>query len=172
MGAVMFAASAGAQFGSGIANAYNANVMGKIQARQYNLQAEELEMQKRAIADQYQTKRQQLHGSAVARAASSGVKVSGSVADSISQSLTELGMEENYQKYSITAQQNKLNYQAKVAKLEGRSQMIAGFLNTTSTALSNYATYDYYWGSSDSGGGTKNTTTQTKTPPVPQRKPF
>lgn len=171
MGAAMFAASAGAQFGAGIANAYNSNVMGKIQARQYNLQAEEMELQKRVIADQYQTKRQQLHGSAVARAANSGVKVSGSVADSISQSLTELGMEENYQKYSITAKQNRLNYQAKIAKLEGRSQMIAGFLNTTSTALSNYATYDYYWGSGGSNGGTK-TTTQTKTPPVPQRKPF
>ena len=81
-----------------------------------------------------------------------GVKISGSVADSISQSLTQLGIEESYQKYGISAEQNNPAYKSKIAKIQGRQEMINGFVNAGTTALSSYATYDYYWGSGKKGG--------------------
>lgn len=147
-----FLAASALQVGNQIGGAISANAQGKLQAKQYQLQSRQMEVQKDIISEQYADKRRALHGNAVATAAKNGVKISGSVADSISQSLTQLGIEESYQKYGISAEQNNLAYKSKIAKIQGRQEMINGFVNAGTTALSSYATYDYYWGSGKKGG--------------------
>lgn len=143
-----FAASSIIQAGSGIASAYSSSQSGKQQARQYAIQQKELEMQKNILSDQYRTKRSQLEGTATARAGKAGVKVSGSVADSISQSLMQLGIEESYQKYNISMEQTKAQYNEKATKIAAKNALFSGLINTGATALSNYASYEYYRGSS------------------------
>ena len=102
------------------------------------------------------------------RAGKNGVKVSGSVADSLSQSIFQIGMEESRQKYNLSMEQVNANYKAKIARIEGKNALINGIVGAGTTALSNYATYDYYWGSGNAG---TQTTTTTKTAPIPQRRP-
>ena len=145
-GAAFLAASA-LSVGSQISNAFQSYKNGKLEARQYKLQSEELELQKEVLTDQYRTKRNQLIGNAVAQAAASGVKVSGSVASSISNSLTEMGMEESYLKFNISMEQNNLAFKAKAAKAQGKQARLAGLIGAGTTALSSYASYDYFWGS-------------------------
>lgn len=144
-GAAFIAASA-LKVGSSLANSYTEYNNSKLEAQQYQLQSQQLELQKDVLTDQYRTKRNQLQGSAIAKAGASGVKVSGSIASSISNSLTELGMEESYKKFNISMEQNNLNYKSKLTKQQAKQKMIAGFLNAGSSALSSYSTYDKYWG--------------------------
>lgn len=148
MGAgALFAASAGMQIVSSIGQGIEAKANGKIQAKQYGIQIAQLEQQKKILAEQYSAKRTQLEGSITAKAAASGVKLSGSVADSLSQSLMDLGLEESRQKYNISMSQNNAEYSKKVAKAQGKAALYGSMMNATTTALSSYATYDYYWGS-------------------------
>ena len=160
-----FATMAAVQAVSSIGGAYDQYKASKEQAKQYNLQSQQLELQKDIISDQYRTKRNQLQGTAIAKAGHSGLKVSGSVAQSISTSLTELGMEESYKKFNIDMERNNLDYQAKVTKARGKQQLMSSLLNTGATALGNYATYQTFWGTptynvtgtSRSGGNVKFT---------------
>lgn len=141
-----FAAAAGIQAISSIAGSYSDYQASKEQARQYNLQSQQLEFQKNILSDQYRTKRNQLQGSAIAKAGASGVKVSGSVANSINTSLTELGMEESYRKFNINMEQNNLNYNAKATKARAKQRFLSSLIGTGANALANYSTYQTYWG--------------------------
>ena len=163
----LFAVSAGMQAVSTIGQGFQARSNAKIMANQYGLQERQLEEQKNILARQYRTKRQLLTGTLMTRAANNGVKVSGSVADSLSQSLLETELEESYQKYNISMEQINARYKAKASKIEGRYALINSIIDAGTTALSNYATYDYYWGS----GGIGNTTQTTKTAPIPKQRP-
>lgn len=151
------AAFAGASIlsaGSGIASSISEYEAGRQQANQYKLQSQELELQKDIITDQYRTKRNQLQGSAIAKAGHSGVKVSGSVANSISTSLTEMGMEESYKKFGINMEQNNLRYKQRLSNINAKNALVQGLSKTTTNALMNYATYQHYWGT-PSGAGNK-----------------
>lgn len=141
-----FVAASALNTGSSLAGSYAEYKASKREAKQYQLQSEQLELQKDILADQYRTKRNQLQGSAIAKAAASGVKVSGSVASSISNSLTELGMEESYKKFNINMEKNNLQYKSKAAKIEGKQKLISGLIRTGSSALGSYAAYQQYWG--------------------------
>lgn len=142
----LFAAAAGMQAASGIASSISEYSAGRQQANQYKLQSQELELQKDIITDQYRTKRNQLQGSAIAKAGHSGVKVSGSVANSISTSLTEMGMEESYKKFGINMEQNNLHYKQRLANINAKNALVQGLSKTATNALMNYATYQHYWG--------------------------
>ena len=146
-----FAAMAGLQVMSSIGQGQQAKSTAKFQAQQYQLQVKQLEQEKKILAEQYQTKRQQLVGELTHKAAKSGVKLSGSVADSLSQSLTELGLEESRQKYNISMNQVNANYASKMAKVQGRLAQINSWMGAGTTALSSYMTYNQYWGSGNSG---------------------
>lgn len=151
-----FAAFAGLQVMSSIGQGAQAKANGKIQSKQYQLQVAQLEQEKKILADQYKTKRTQLVGQLTAKAAASGVKLSGSVADSLSQSLTELGLEESRQKYNISMNQVNANYNARAAKIQGRLGYLGGFMGAGTSALSSYATYNQYWGSGTNTGTKTN----------------
>lgn len=148
MGAgALFAAGTAISVGSKVMNAYSERKMNKYEQQQYALQAEQLELQKAILADQYRAKRDQLQGDSIAKAAANGVKVSGSVAETISNSLTELGMEESYRKFNIDMEKNNLAYQSKMSKINARNKFYASLLDAGTTALSSAATYNQYWGS-------------------------
>ena len=151
MGAgALFAAGTALSVGTQIMGAYASKKASKNERQQYALQSDELELQKGILTDQYRQQRQKLQGDAVAAAGANGVKVSGSVAESISNSLTQLGLEDSYRKFNLSMEQNNLAYESKMSKVNSRNQFYASLLNAGASGLKGYATYDKYWGSSDS----------------------
>lgn len=153
MGAGLAIAGMAATAVGGVLAANDARQQGKIQSKQYKIQEQQLALQREILSDQYKVKREQLEGSVVARAGKAGVKVSGSVANSLSNSLTELGMEESYKKYDIDMQRINARYNAKMAKVNGNKQAFATLLNTVSSLGGQAASYNYNWGASGNGGG-------------------
>lgn len=138
---------------SSISGMNSQNAQYKLQARQAALQAQQMDIQKRILADRYRTKRTLLEGSARAKAGASGVKISGSVADSISQSLAEMQMEEAQQKYNISIGQSDANFASAQALAMSKSK--AGYLNAASTLLSGASQIAGAY--AESAGGAKNT---------------
>lgn len=150
MGAgALFAARTVLSVGSQLMGAYANKKASKYERQQYALQSEELELQKGILTDQYRQKRQKLQGDAVAMAAANGVKVSGSVAESISNSLTQLGLEESRQKFNLDMEKANLAYKSKMSRVNANNQFTASLLNATASGMKGYATYDKYWGSTD-----------------------
>ena len=133
------------------------SLMYRMQGLQYNMQADQLEEQKQLIIDAYRTQRQLLEGDAVTRAAASGVKISGSVADSISQSLTELGIEEAWQKYNVSINQAEARYNAAMSFVNAKYTKKAGKINAIASLLGGGinagATYYSLAGKNTSSGG-------------------
>lgn len=152
MGAgALFAASAGINAVSSIASGWSNYQTAKLQAKQYQMQADQMDLQKEILTEQYRDKRRQFEGEAVTKAAASGVKISGSVAESISQSLTQIGIEESRAKYNISMEQVNLNTQAKLTKAQGKQQFIASIINAGSSALGSAAKYQGTWGTPTGG---------------------
>lgn len=152
MGAgALFAASAGISAVSSIASGWSNYQTAKLQAKQYQMQADQMDLQKEILTEQYRDKRRQLEGEAITKAAASGVKISGSTAQSISQSLTQIGIEESRAKYNISMEQVNLNTQAKLTKAQGKQQMYASFLNAGASALGSAAKYQGTWGTPTGG---------------------
>lgn len=152
MGAgALFVASAGISAVSSIAGGLSNYQTAKLQAKQYQLQSQQMDLQKEILTEQYRDKRRQFEGEAVTKAAASGVKISGSTAQSISQSLTQIGIEESRAKYNISTEQVNLNTQAKLTKAQGKQQMYASFINAGASALGSASTYKQTWGTPSGG---------------------
>lgn len=152
MGAgALFAASAGINAVSSIASGWSNYQTAKLQAKQYQMQADQMDLQKEILTEQYRDKRRQFEGEAITKAAASGVKISGSTAQSISQSLTQIGIEESRAKYNISMEQVNLNTQAKLTKAQGKQQFIASIINAGSSALGSAAKYNSTWGTPTGG---------------------
>lgn len=174
MMAALFAAGTAMQIAGGISNAISGYYQGKAQAKLYEAQARTLEIngvilksqydfQQEQLTDNYRSKFTEITGEAVQSAAHGGLKMSGSVAESLSQSLEALNNEEALQKYTIKSnylsekygnEQNILSarYNAKTAKAQGRSAMLNGLLGTAGTALTSMARYENKWGFGTKGG--------------------
>lgn len=135
------------------------------QAAIYQMQANSVNTQKQILAGQYGTKQTQLRGKAINLAASQGLKISGSTAASISQSISELQLEQSYQQYNLDVEkaqylansQNALNA-AESQRNKGRAAMRAGMLKAATSALSTgtdiYSNYFGGAGQSINGFGT------------------
>jgi len=125
---------------------YNASV--------YDQQAANIAQQQVVNAEQYRIKKRDMAGNAAASAGASGVMVSGSVAKSISNSLTQLGIDENYNNFNLETQRTQAINNASLSRYQGNQSLMSGVLNAGASALmggSNY--YNKYWG---------NTTTAAK----------
>lgn len=152
--AALFAAGTAINVGSQIIGAFSDKKMSKYARQQYDLQYQQLELQKEILSDQYRQQRQKLQGDIYAAAGASGVKVSGSVAESLSNSLTELGIEESRQKFGMSWEQNNLAYEKRMNKVNSKQQFIARLIGAGTTALQSGATYNQYWGSATNTGDT------------------
>lgn len=123
----------------------------------FDAQAKNIQNQKTIVAGQYRTKKEQLRGEAVSKAARQGIKISGSTAQSISQSLTELGIEESYQQYNLNVQHHQAVDNAAYQRYLGKSKRKAGMMNAATTLLSGGTSYySKYWNNT-SNNTIKNT---------------
>ena len=145
--AMAFIASTAMQAGSSILSAYENRQAAKSEIKQLELQKQQIQLERAHMADQYVDNRTQLIGSVNQMSGRAGVRVRGSVANSLNQSLTQMNIEEAQNDYNKRMELQTVNAQQKNAQRTKKYAYLNGFLNAGSTALSGYSTYDRYWGS-------------------------
>lgn len=145
--AMAFIASTAMQAGSSILSAYENRQAAKSEIKQLELQKQQIQLERANMADQYVDNRTQLIGSVNQMSGRAGVRVRGSVANSLNQSLTQMNIEEAQNDYNKRMELQTVNAQQKNAQRTKKYAYLNGFLNAGSTALSGYSTYDHYWGS-------------------------
>lgn len=145
--AMAFIASTAMQAGSSILSAYENRKAAKSEIKQLELQKQQIQLERANMADQYVDNRTQLIGSVNQMSGRAGVRVRGSVANSLNQSLTQMNIEEAQNDYNKRMELQTVNAQQKNAQRTKKYAYLNGFLNAGSTALSGYSTYDRYWGS-------------------------
>lgn len=145
--AMAFIASTTMQAGSSILSAYENRQAAKSEIKQLELQKQQIQLERANMADQYVDNRTQLIGSVNQMSGRAGVRVRGSVANSLNQSLTQMNIEEAQNDYNKRMELQTVNAQQKNAQRTKKYAYLNGFLNAGSTALSGYSTYDRYWGS-------------------------
>lgn len=145
--AMAFIASTAMQAGSSILSAYENRQAAKSEIKQLELQKQQIRLERANMADQYVDNRTQLIGSVNQMSGHAGVRVRGSVANSLNQSLTQMNIEEAQNDYNKRMELQTVNAQQKNAQRTKKYAYLNGFLNAGSTALSGYSTYDRYWGS-------------------------
>lgn len=145
--AMAFIASTAMQAGSSILSAYENRQAAKSEIKQLELQKQQIQLERANMADQYVDNRTQLIGSVNQMSGRAGVRIRGSVANSLNQSLTQMNIEEAQNDYNKRMELQTVNAQQKNAQRTKKYAYLNGFLNAGSTALSGYSTYDRYWGS-------------------------
>lgn len=145
--AMAFIASTAMQAGSSLMSAYENRKAAKSEIKQLELQKQQIQMERANIADNYVNSRTQLIGSVNQMAGHAGVRNSGSVANSLNESLTQMNIEEAQTDYNKRMELQTVNLQKKNAERTKKYAYLNGFLNAGSTALSGYSTYNHYWGS-------------------------
>lgn len=135
------------QIGSSLWNAHETRQNAKSEIKQLQLQQAQIERQRANLADQYVDKRTQLIGNVNAVAGHNGVRVSGSVANSLNESLTQMNIEEAQNDYNLQLDKQTSEMQEKNAKRTKKYAYLNGILQAGSTALQGISTYDKYWGS-------------------------
>ena len=145
--AMAFIASTAMQAGSSLMSAYENRQAAKSEIKQLELQKQQIQLERANIADQYVNNRTQLIGSVNQMSGRAGVRVRGSVANSLNESLTQMNIEEAQTDYNKRMELQTVDLQQKNAKRTKKYAYLNGFLNAGSTALSGYSTYDHYWGS-------------------------
>jgi hypothetical protein len=112
----------------------------------YEAQAQNIREAQKITAEQYRTKQNVLRGQATATAARGGLKISGTTASSISQSIMQLQMDNSYEQYNLEVQRQKALSNAALQRYQGRNALMSGWMNAGSTALKAGIDYhDKYW---------------------------
>lgn len=114
----------------------------EINARIYEKQAQNIAEARKITDSQYRTKANVLRGQATAAAARGGIKISGSTANSISQSIMQLQMDNSYEQYNLASKQQQAYANAALERYQGRMAYNSGLLKAGTTALT--AGKDYY----------------------------
>lgn len=164
--AMAFIASTAMQAGSSLLAAHEQRQAVKSEIKQLELQKQQIQLERANIANQYVDKRTQIIGSVNQISGHAGVRVRGSIANSLNESLTQMNIEEAQNDYNKRMELQTVNTQQKNAKRTKKYAYLNGFLNAGSTALSGYSTYNNYWGASggskggviESVGGSSSTT--------------
>lgn len=145
--ATAFLAASALQVGTSIFSAYQQRQAAKSEIKQYKLQQQQIEFERANIADQYVQKRTQLIGTVNQMAGHNGVRVSGSIANSLNESLTEMNIEAAQTDYNLRMQKQTSALQQQNAERTKKYAYLNGILKAGSTALNSYGTYNKYWGS-------------------------
>ena len=98
-------------------------------AKDAGLRGQAFGLQLTQTEERYRDARTQLKGSMAVAAAANGVKVSGSVAESLTQSLTQLGLEEANRKFDIRTRQIEAERDRGYAKAAQAGSLLSGFGN-------------------------------------------
>ena len=150
--AIMQIIGAAASFTSGMMNAFGEKYTAESNANAYRAQAQNIGVQQGITARQYGSYENVLQGQAVTTAARQGVKVSGTVASSISRSLTALNLDKGYKLYNLEVEKTKAINNAKYQDWVADTALVRGFFSSTASALGSA-------GSSNLFSGGKQTTT-------------
>lgn len=143
--ALMLAGAATSAIGS-ISQGYAENQQAKANAAIYEAQTKNIATQKEITAEQYRTKQNVLRGQAITTAAKGGLKISGSTANSISQSIMQLQMDNSYEQYNLDVKRQNALTNARLQRMQGRQAMMSGLFQAGTTALNaGYNYYDKYW---------------------------
>lgn len=144
--AALMAGSAAISAIGSVTQGFQENQQAKANAAIYEAQAKNIATQQNITAEQYRTKQNVLRGQAVTTAAHGGLKISGSTANSISQSIMQLQMDNSYEQYNLEVQKQKALTNAQLQRQQGKNAMWGGFLKAGQTALTaGYNYYDKYW---------------------------
>lgn len=131
-------------------------------ASMYEQQAANISKQQQINSQQYRIQKSNLSGDAAAKAGASGVRISGSVAKSISNSLTQLGIDENYNNFNLETQRNTALSNASFERYQGDQAITSSFLKAGTALMSGGNDYySKYWKTPQ-----KTTTTTTSTPKI------
>lgn len=142
----MQAAGAAFSFISGMMNAAAEKETAKSNSAAYRAQAQNITTQQGITARQYATQGNILQGQAVTSAARQGVKVSGTVANSISRSLTALNLDKGYQIYNLEVEKTKATNNAYYQDWVADTAMIRGFFNSAASALGSVGSSNFFSG--------------------------
>lgn len=125
--------------------------VGQANAAIYEAQAKNIAAAQAITAEQYRTKANVLRGEATTMAARNGVKISGSTANSISQSIMQIQMDNAYNQYNLEVKKQEAFSNASLERYKGRGALFSGFVGAGVSALSagkDY--YEKYWNGSSS----------------------
>lgn len=123
-------------------------------AQIYEAQARNIAEQQKITAGQYRTRANVLRGEATATAARNGLRISGTTANSISQSIMQLQMDNSYEQYNLALKKQNAYNNAALERYQGKQALRSGFLNAGKTALSaGVDYYDKYWKGSNNNSG-------------------
>lgn len=115
-------------------------------AQTYEAQARNIAEQQKIVAGQYRTKANVLRGQATADAARSGLRISGTTANSISQSIMDLQMDNSYQQFNLAAQRQEAFDNAALQRYQGKQAYRNGLFKAGATVLSSASDfYNKYW---------------------------
>ena len=144
----------------GLASAFGSYQQGKAEqdiananAQIYEAQAKNIKSAQEITAGQYRTKANVLRGQAITTAARQGIKISGTTANSISQSIMQLQMDNSYQQFNYEVQKQNAYNNAILQRYQGQMARANGMMKAGQTALSASTNYfDKYWKASDTQG--------------------
>lgn len=116
----------------------------------YEAQAKNIQEQQKIVAGQYRTKANVLRGQAVTSAARGGLKISGTTANSISQSIMQLQMDNSYEQYNLQAKKQEAYSNAALQRYQGKMAYSNGLFKAGSTVLNGASDfYNKYWKTSN-----------------------
>ena len=148
------AIGAAMSFVSGMMNAFGEKYTAESNANAYRAQAQNIGTQQGIIARQYGSYENIIQGKAVTTAARQGLKVSGTVASSISRSLTALNLDKGYKLYNLEVEKTKAINNARYQDWVADTALVRGFYSSAASALGSA-------GSSNLFSGGKQTTDST-----------
>lgn len=129
----------------------------EINAQIYEAQARNIETAKKITAEQYRTRANVLRGEATASAARAGLKISGTTANSISQSIMQLQMDNSYEQYNLAFKKYEANSNAALERYKGIAARNSGFVQAGATALTGGADYyNKYWKGTNTNASANN----------------
>jgi hypothetical protein len=96
-------------------------------ARVYEQQAKSISEAAKLSEKQNIARKRQLYGSGLTQAAASGLKLSGSLAQSLNQSLTQLGIDESMNQYGYKVQKAATLTRAKEQRYKGNTALMQGY---------------------------------------------
>lgn len=119
-------------------------------AKIYEAQAKNIKEAQKITAEQYRSKANVLRGQATTTAARNGLRISGTTANSISQSIMQLQMDNSYEQYNLQVQRQNAFDNAALQRYQGQIAYTNGLMRAGSTALKAGASYyDKYWKNSN-----------------------
>ena len=150
--------------GSAAASMYGSYQQGKAEQMQaetnaqiYEAQAKNIRSAQRITDRQYRTKANVLRGQATATAARNGLRISGTTANSISQSIMELQMDNSYEQYNLELERHNAFTNAMLQRYQGKMARTSGMMQAGQTALNMGADlYGKYWKNDTSNTNTWN----------------